>query len=83
MTGKIDGKEHSEYYMDNGTVKALEDSRIYTGKWVLEGPNACFTFPDSGKECYAVEVMDDVATFSSKSHGSYRLTILKGNAKKL
>ena len=83
VTGKIDGKEHSEYYMDNGTVKALEDSRLQTGKWVLEAPNVCFTFPGTGKECYSVEVMDDVVTFASKSHGSYRLTILPGNAKKL
>jgi hypothetical protein len=82
-TGKIDGKEHSEYYLDNGTVKALEDSRLHTGKWVLEGTNVCFTFPGTGKECYTVEVMDDVVTFSSKSHGAYRLNILPGNARKL
>ena len=35
-TGKVDGKEHTEYYMDNGTVKALEDSKVSTGKWILE-----------------------------------------------
>jgi hypothetical protein len=83
VTGKVDGKEHVEYYMDNGTVKALEDSKLHTGKWVLEGANVCFTFQGSGKQCYVIEVTDDVATFSSKSHGAYRLNIVKGNAKKL
>ena len=64
-------------------MKALEDSRLYSGKWILEGANVCFIFPGTAKECYSVEVTDDVVTFASKSHGAYRLNILAGNAKKL
>ena len=83
INGKVDGKDHHEYYMGNGTAKNLQGSKITTGKWVLEGANVCLTYPGTGKECYVIEVVDDVATFTSKTHGTWRVNILQGNVKKL
>ena len=84
VTGTVDGKEMVEYYTSDGVAKHLEGgSKISTGKWVLEGANVCFTYADGEKQCYVVEVNDDVATYTSKTHGGYRMTIVPGNPKKL
>ena len=84
VEAKVDGKDLVEYYSPDGVVKHLEGgSKISTGKWVLEGANVCFTYPGDGKACYVVEVDGDIATFTSKTHGAFRATIVPGNAKKL
>jgi hypothetical protein len=84
VNAKVDGKDLSEHYTGDGTVKHLEGgSKVSTGKWVLEGANVCFTYPGSEKACYVVEVNDDIATFTSKTHGGFRATIVPGNPNKL
>ena len=84
VQGTVDGKELVEYYTGDGVAKHLEGgSKISTGKWVLEVANVCFTYPGGEKQCYVVEVNDDVATFTSKTHGGFRMTIVPGNPKKL
>ena len=84
VTAKVDGKDLVEYYTNDGVAKHLEGgSKISTGKWVLEGNNVCFTYPGEGKACYVVEVNDDIATFTSKTHGGFRATIVPGNPNKL
>jgi len=84
VTGKVDGKDLVEYYTNDGVAKHLEGgSKISTGKWVLEGNNVCFTYPGAGKECYVIEVVDDIATYTSKTHGGFRVTIVPGNPNKL
>jgi len=80
----VDGKKMEEYYDSSGVVKHLEGgSKISTGKWVLEGANVCFTYPGDEKACYVVEVDGDIATFTSKTHGGFRATIIAGNPNKL
>ena len=84
VSAKVDGKDLVEYYTNDGVAKHLEGgSKISTGKWVLEGANVCFTYPGDGKACYVVEVDGDIATFTSKTHGGFRATILPGNPNKL
>ena len=84
VEAKVDGKDLVEYYSPDGVVKHLEGgSKISTGKWVLEGTNVCFTYPGDGKACYVIEVDGDIATYTSKTHGAFRATIVQGNAKKL
>lgn len=84
VSAKVDGKDLVEYYTNDGVAKHLEGgSKISTGKWVLEGANVCFTYPGEGKACYVVEVNEDIATFTSKTHGGFRATILPGNPNKL
>ena len=82
LTAKIDGHDHAEYYMDDGTVKAMEGGSISKGKWALEGAKVCFSYPKEAKKCYTVEVDGNMATFAG-SDGTYRGEISKGNAKKL
>ncbi len=83
VVARVDGKDYVDYYMADGTIKALEDSKLTTGKWTLEGLNVCFAARGS-RECYAVEVADDVATFTPRGGGAgYRVNILQGNAKNL
>ena len=81
----VDGKQMEEYYNSNGTLKHLEGgSKISAGKWVLEGANVCLTYaPGNEKECYVIEVDGDIATFTSKTHGGFRATIVQGNPNKL
>lgn len=80
----VDGKQLEEYYDSNGVAKHLEGgSKVSTGKWVLEGANVCFTYPGEGKACYVIEVDGDIATFTSKTHGGFRATIIPGNPNKL
>ena len=84
VEAKVDGKDLVEFYTPEGVVKHLEGgSKISTGKWVLEGANVCFTYPGDGKACYVVEVEGDIATFTSKTHGGFRVTIVSGNPNKL
>jgi hypothetical protein len=80
----VDGKQMEEHYKSDGTAKHLEGgSKISSGKWVLEGANVCFTYPGDEKACYVIEVDGDIATFSSKTHGGFRATIVQGNPNKL
>ena len=80
----VDGKQMEEYYTSDGKAKHLEGgSKISTGKWVLEGANVCFTYPGEEKACYVIEVDGDIATFTSKTHGGFRATIVPGNPNKL
>lgn len=84
VSAKVDGKDLVEYYTNDGVAKHLEGgSKISTGKWVLEGSNVCFTYPGDGKACYVIEVNEDIATFTSKTHGGFRATIIPGNPNKL
>ena len=36
LTAKIEGKDHAEYYMADGSVKAMEGGALSKGKWALE-----------------------------------------------
>ena len=84
VSAKVDGKDVVEFYTSEGVAKHLEGgSKITTGKWVLEGANVCFTYPGDEKACYVIEVAEDIATFTSKTHGGFRATILPGNPNKL
>jgi len=83
VSGKIDGKDYSEFYMADGTVKTMEDSVLTSGKWTLEGDKVCFKYPKDDKECFNLEVVGDDATFTDKSGTGIRLKILKGNPKNL
>ena len=84
VEARVDGKDLVEHYTSEGVVKHLEGgSKVSTGKWVLEGANVCFTYPGDGKACYVIEVDGDIATFTSKTHGGFRATIVPGNPKKL
>lgn len=80
VTGKVGGADYTDYYLADGTVKSLEDSKLSTGKWTLEGLNVCFASP---RRCYAIEVVGDVATFTPRTGDAYRVNILQGNAKNL
>lgn len=80
----VDGKQMEEHYTSDGTAKHLEGgSKVSTGKWVLEGANVCFAYPGEEKACYVIEVDGDIATFTSKTHGGFRATIVQGNPNKL
>jgi hypothetical protein len=84
VTAKVDGKDLVEHYKSDGVVKHMEGgSKVTTGKWVLEGTNVCFQYPGDGKACYVIEVNDDIAMFTSKTHGGFRATIVPGNPNKL
>lgn len=83
VAGKVDGKEFADYYLADGTVKSMVESQIVSGKWALEGDKICFTYPGDPKECYAVEVTGEFATFTDTSGVGIRGQILKGNAKNL
>ena len=84
VTAKVDGKDLVEHYKSDGVVKHMEGgSKVTTGKWVLEGTNVCFQYPGDGKACYVIEVEDDIAMFTSKTHGGFRATIVPGNPNKL
>ena len=81
VVGKIEGKEFADYYLADGTVKSLVDSQLATGKWSLEGDKICFVYPDEPKECYAMEVVGEDATFTDNAGAGIRAKIMKGNAK--
>ena len=80
VTGRVSGADYTDYYLANGTVKSLEDSKLSTGKWTLEGLSVCFAPP---RRCYAIEVVGDVATFTPPTGAAFRVNILQGNAKNL
>ena len=80
VTGKVGGADYTDYYLADGSVKSLEDSKLSTGKWTLEGLNVCFAPP---RRCYVIEVVGDVATFTPRTGEAYRVNILQGNAKNL
>lgn len=83
VTATIAGKEHTEYYMADGTVKSLEDSELSTGKWSFEGTRVCFIFPKEDKECFTVELAGDDVSFTDKTGAGLRVRLLKGNPKNL
>lgn len=82
VTAKIEGKDHAEYYMADGSVKAMEGGVLSKGKWALEGVKVCFTYPKEAKRCYTMEVDGKVATFTG-GDGAFRGEISNGNAKNL
>ena len=82
LTAKIDGKDHTEYYMADGSVKAMEGGALSKGRWALEGLKVCFSYPKEPRRCYTIEADDKVATFTG-ADGSFRGEISKGNAKNL
>ena len=82
LAAKIEGQDHAEYYMEDGTVKAMEGGAMSKGKWALEGAKVCFTYPKEKKKCYTIEVDGNTATFAG-SDGTFRGEISTGNAKKL
>lgn len=83
VVGKIEDKDFTDYYQSDGTVKSMMDNQVAAGKWSLEGDKICFVYPDEPKECYAIEVAGETATFVDKAGGSIRAQILKGNAKNM
>ncbi len=83
VSGKVEGKDYVDFYMENGTVKSLHESELSTGKWSLEGGKVCFVYPKEDKECYAVEVSGDDVSFTDKSGSGLRMKLLKGNPKNL
>lgn len=83
VTARIDGKEHTEFYMEDGTVKSMEDSALSTGRWSVEGHLVCFRFPREEKDCYTVELAGDEVIFTDKSNVTLRTKLLKGNPKNL
>ena len=84
VSGKVDGEDYTDYYMENGTVKTLlHGNKLSTGKWTFEDGKACFLYPDEDLDCYSVEVDGDIANFTDQSGVGTRLTIQKGNPRKL
>jgi hypothetical protein len=84
VTGKLDGKEFTDFYLSDGTVKSVLDDQSITGKWALDGDKLCFTYPDEPRDCYAVEVTGDTVSFTDSTGSSVvRAQILKGNARNL
>jgi len=83
VSGKIDGKDYTDFYMADGTVKSMEGSVLSTGRWSLEGQQICFKYPREQRDCYTLEVVGKVATFKGKDGVGLRLDILDGNPKNL
>ena len=83
VSGKVDGEEYTDFYMENGTVKTLHGSTLSSGKWTFEDGRACFMYPKEDPDCYRVEVDGDVVNFTDKSGSGTRLMLEKGNPKKL
>ena len=83
VSGKVDGEDYTDFYMENGTVKTLHGSTLSSGKWTFEDGRACFMYPKEDLDCYRVEVDGDVVNFTDKSGSGTRLLLEKGNPKKL
>jgi hypothetical protein len=83
VVGIVEGKELVDYYLPDGTVKSLADKQLVVGKWALEGDKICFTYPTEPKDCYAMEVVGDTATFTAPTGQAIRAQIQKGNARNL
>jgi hypothetical protein len=84
VTGKVDDKEFTDFYLPDGTVKSVLDAQTVTGKWAQEGDKLCFTYPDEPRDCYAIEVSGDSVSFTDSTGSSVvRAQIQKGNARNL
>jgi hypothetical protein len=83
VVGTVEGKELVDYYLSDGTVKSKVDNELVVGKWALEGDKICFTYPTEPKECYAMEVTGETATFTAPTGAGIRAQIFKGNARNL
>ena len=80
---KVDGKDHADFYTENGTVQAMRDRDLVTGKWSYEAGKACVAYPKEDKKCYSVTVDGELVSFSDKPGRGIRMTLLKGNPRKL
>ena len=80
---RFEGEDRTEFYMENGTVKGLNGSTLFSGKWTFEDGRACVVFPEYDPDCYRVEVDGDVVNFKDKSGNGMRWIMAKGNPKKL
>jgi len=84
ITGKEDDEILVEYYAPDGTVKSMTGNEISTGKWALVGETVCFKYTDSNDtECYKVEVLGNLVTYTDENGVGSRYEILKGNPKGL
>lgn len=83
VVGTLDGKEVVDYYHSDGTVKSSVAGQVLAGKWTLEGEKICFAYPSEPKECYAMEVSGDSATFTDPSGSKIATKIFKGNARNM
>ena len=83
VVGKLEGQDFVDYYLTDGKVKSMVEGQVVTGQWSLEGEKICFVYPNEPKECYAMEVVGDSATFTDPSGIGIRTQILKGNARNL
>ena len=83
LTGKVDGKEWTVFFSNNGQMTMLEDSEQSQGKWELRGTKVCIIVKGEDDECYELEVSGDVAMLRENDTTSYRLTVGKGNIKNL
>src|SRR5262245_59102316 len=84
VTGKEDDEILVEYYAPDGPVKSMTGNEISTGKWALVGETVCFKYTDSNDtECYKVEVLGNLVTYTDENGVGSRYEILKGNPKGL
>jgi hypothetical protein len=83
LTGKQGGKTYHDYYRKDGTVIALEDGEIETGKWTLEGDKICTKFPDEDKNCFSIVASGRTVTLTDAKGKGLRATLLRGNPKDL
>jgi hypothetical protein len=83
LTGKVDGKEWTVFFANNGQMTMLEDSEQSQGKWELRGTKVCMVIKGENDECYDLEISGDVAMLKESETTTYRLTVGKGNTKNL
>ena len=76
VTGNMDASgPYAEFYQADGTIKGKD----YQGTWTVEGDTMCFAYPDTPKDCYALDIEADQVRWLKDGKSLGTGTIVKGN----
>ena len=83
LAATANGKEFADYYGADGTIRSRHDGDEAVGEWSFADGKVCFVFPKEDEDCYEVAVSGDTVVLTDDTGASMRLTLLRGNPKRL
>ncbi len=85
IAGTTPDGPYTQFFEPDGKVRHSDRDGVQSGRWRLDGPQLCLTFPDDDEDCRRIEADPDGGhgAFVDSDGTIYRFDILPGNARQL